>query len=71
MHNTEVGNIYSTGEGGSSYSKRNQQLLNNLYKQVKDTLDLIDNFLQENLAEKFQPVTYQEYLTIMSNAIID
>ena len=44
--------------------------MNNVHNQVKDTPQLIYNFIQENLERNAQPVTQIDYLTKRANAVI-
>ena len=54
-----------------SHNTRHQQWLMNLHEQMKDTPQLINTCIQENLVKQPQSMTHNEYLTQMSNEIID
>ena len=49
---------------------QHQKWLINVHKQVKDTQQLINTFIQENMTEHSQSTTQHKYLTQMVNEII-
>ena len=51
------------------YNTLHQKWPLNVHNQVKDTLKLIANCLHENLSRNYQPVTYNDCLSKMTNAI--
>ena len=68
---TELSQETNQVESAATAAARHQHLMMNIHEQVKTTPKLIDNYIKDNACKLPKTMTQYDYLTQISNAIID